>query len=78
MENYPDRVTVSPRQLDGKPCISNTRISLRAILEFLDAVDSMEEILHQYPSLQKEDISARLPYAAKISGKEFSFQTGNM
>jgi hypothetical protein len=35
----------------------------------------MEEILYQYLSSQKEDIAACLQYAAKISGKEFSFQT---
>ena len=50
------------------------RISVQTILEFLSAGDSMEEILSQYPLLKKEDISACLQYAAKISGKEFSFQ----
>lgn len=74
MENYLDRITVNPSQLDGKPCIRNMRISVQTILEFLSAGDSMEEILSQYPLLKKEDISACLQYAAKISGKEFSFQ----
>ena len=75
MENYLDRITVNPDQLDGKSCIRNMRISVQTILEFLSAGDSIEEILHQYPSLQKEYISACLQYAEKISGKEFSFQT---
>ena len=74
MENYLDRITVNPSQLDGKPCIRNMRISVQTILEFLSAGDSMEEILSQYPLLKKEDISACLQYATKISGKEFSFQ----
>ncbi len=51
------------------------RISVQTILEFLGAGNTVEEILVQYPSLQKEDISACLQYAAKVSGKEFSFQT---
>lgn len=75
MENYLNRITVNPDQLDGKPCLRNMRISIQTILEFLSAGDSIEEILHQYSSLQREDISACLQYAAKISGKEFSFQT---
>jgi uncharacterized protein (DUF433 family) len=75
MNNYLDRITVNPQQLDGKPCIRNMRISVQTILEFLSAGNSIEEILDQYPLLEKEDISACLQYAAKISGKEFSFQT---
>ena len=74
MENYLNRITVNPTQLDGKPCIRNMRISVQTILEFLSAGNSVEEILHQYPILEKQDISACLQYAAKISGKEFSFQ----
>jgi uncharacterized protein (DUF433 family) len=75
MENYLERVTVNPKQLDGKPSIRNMRISVQTILEFLGAGNTAEEILDQYPSLQKEDILACLQYAAKVSGKEFSFQT---
>ena len=51
------------------------RISVETILEFLGAGNTAEEILDQYPSLEKEDISACLQYAAKVSGKEFSFQS---
>lgn len=75
MNNYLDRITVNPNQLDGKPCIRNMRISVQTILEFLGAGNTIEEILDQYPSLEKEDISACLQYAAKVSGKEFSFQS---
>ena len=75
MNNYLDRITVNPNQLDGKPCIRNMRISVQTILEFLGAGNTAEEILDQYPSLEKEDISACLQYAAKVSGKEFSFQS---
>ncbi len=74
MDNHLDRITVNPNQLDGKPCIRNMRISVQTILEFLGAGNTVEEILDQYPLLEKEDISACLQYAAKISGKEFSFQ----
>lgn len=76
MDSYLNRkITVNPNQLDGKPCIRNMHISVQTILEFLSAGNSTEEILHQYPVLEKEDISACLQYAAKVSGKEFIFQT---
>jgi len=75
MKSYLDRITINPNQLDGKPCIRNMRISVQTILEFLGAGNTVEEILNQYPFLEKEDISACLQYAAKVSGKEISFQT---
>ncbi len=56
------RITVDKKVLDGKPCIRNKRISVQTILEFLSAGESPEEILHQYPSLEKEDIQACLKF----------------
>ena len=74
MENYLNRITINPGQLDGKPCIRGMRISVQTILEFLSAGDSEADILAHYPLLQKEDIAACLQYAAKVSGKEINFQ----
>jgi uncharacterized protein (DUF433 family) len=50
------------------------RISVQSILEFLGAGNSSEEILNQYPLLNKEDITACLQYAAKVSGKEIHYK----
>lgn len=74
MESYLNRITINPQQLDGKPCVRNMRISVQTVLEFLGAGNTNEEILEQYPLLNKEDISACLQYAAKISGKEIHYQ----
>jgi uncharacterized protein (DUF433 family) len=60
MENYLNRITVNPNQLDGKPCIRNMRISVQTILEFLGAGNTAEKILEQYPLLERGDISACL------------------
>jgi len=78
MENYLERITISPQQLDGKPCVRNLRISVQTILEFLGAGNTTEEILEQYPLLFKEDIAACLQYAAKVSGKEIHYQPLNL
>jgi uncharacterized protein (DUF433 family) len=75
MKDYLDRITIHPAQLDGKPCIRGLRISVQTVLEFLSAGNTADEILEQYPVLTKEDITACLQYAAKISGKEITFQT---
>jgi uncharacterized protein (DUF433 family) len=74
MENYLNRITINPAQLDGKPCIRGLRISVQSILEFLGAGNTSEEILNQYPLLDKEDITACLQYAAKVSGKEIHYK----
>lgn len=74
MGDYLDRITIQPGQLDGKPCIRGMRISVQTVLEFLSAGNTAEEIIEQYPVLKKEDITACLQYAAKIAGKEISYQ----
>lgn len=75
MKDYLDRITIQPTQLDGKPCIRGLRISVQTVLEFLSAGNTPEEIIEQYPVLIKEDITACLQYAAKISGKGLTYQT---
>jgi len=53
------------------------RISVQTVLEFMGAGNTAEEVLAQYPLLQKEDISTCLQYAAKVSGKEIHYQPVN-
>ena len=74
MENYLERITINPGQLDGKPCIRGMCISVQTILEFLSAGTTYKEIIEQYPVLTKKDITACLQYAAKVTGKEISYQ----
>lgn len=74
MNILPERVTVDKNVLDGKPSIRGKRISVQTILEFLSAGETHEEILHQYPSLEEEDIQACLKYAANISGLTYTIQ----
>jgi uncharacterized protein (DUF433 family) len=74
MKDYLDRITIQPAQLDGKPCIRSLRISVQTVLEFLSAGNTDAEIIEHYPVLTKEDITACLQYAAKISGKEITYQ----
>lgn len=52
------KITIHPDICNGRPIITNTRISVQTIMEFLSAGDSIEEILEEYPSLQREDIYA--------------------
>ena len=59
------RITIEPGKCGGKPCIRGKRIRVTDILELLSADASFEEILQDYPFLQREDILAALSYAAQ-------------
>ena len=58
------RVTLDPEQCGGRPCIRGLRIRVKDVLDLLAAGTSRAEILQDYPSLEPEDITAALEYAA--------------
>ena len=60
-----DRITVSPAQCGGRPCIRGMRIRVVDILDLLAAGESTEQILKDYPYLEAEDIGAVLRFAAQ-------------
>jgi len=59
-----NRITQDPRVLGGKPCIRGLRVSVGTIVGLLASGHSHEEILKEYPYLEREDIPAALAYAA--------------
>ncbi len=65
--NYLDRITVNLEVMHGKPVIRNMRFSVTQMLELIAGGMSFDEILEDYPYIQREDIVACLQYAAKIS-----------
>jgi uncharacterized protein (DUF433 family) len=48
----------------GKPCIAGTRISVANILGFLASGMTYEDIMADFPQLNKEQILAALAFAA--------------
>jgi len=68
------RITIDPDLCNGKPTIRGKRITVQTIVEFLSAGESEEEILNQYPSLEKDDINACLTFASKLMGHRYALQ----
>jgi len=62
--DYRDRITTEPAQRGGKPCIRWMRITVGDVLEYLASGMSEEEILEDFPYLEREDIRAVLAFAA--------------
>ena len=59
-----DRITLKPSKRGGKPYIRGLRVTVYDVLEYLASGMSFDEILDDFPYLQKEDILACLSFAA--------------
>ena len=61
------RITFNPGQCGGHPCIRGMRIRVADVLEMLGEGVSVDEILADFPDLEREDIQACLKFAARRS-----------
>ena len=66
------RITIIPDVCNGRPTIRGLRITVETILGFLAAGDTVEEILFQYPNLERDDISACLAFATQLMARKYS------
>jgi uncharacterized protein (DUF433 family) len=69
-----NRITINPDVCNGKPTLRNKRITVQTVLEFLSAGETIEEILHQYPSLEREDITACLQFAVRLMEQHYTLK----
>jgi uncharacterized protein (DUF433 family) len=67
--DYRDRITIEPDKRGGKPCIRGLRITVYDILEYLASGMTEDEILADFPYLERDDIRASLAFAADIPRK---------
>ncbi len=63
--NYLDRITIEPGKRSGKPCIRGLRLTVTDVLEYLASGMTEDEILEDFPDLEREDIRACLAFAAE-------------
>jgi uncharacterized protein (DUF433 family) len=61
------RISIDPEVCFGKPCIKGHRIWVSLILDFLASGMTVQEILQQYPALEKADILACIAYGAEMA-----------
>ena len=66
-----ERISISPDVCFGKPCISGTRIWVSLILDRLASGETIDELLNDYPGIEKEDIRACIAYGAEMSRSSF-------
>ena len=59
-----NRITMDPDKCFGKPCIRGLRMRVASVLSYLSSGMTIDEILKEWPELEREDIYQALGYAA--------------
>ena len=59
-----DRITLSPLQMAGRACIRGMRMTVGMVVGQIGSGSSIEELLADYPDLEREDVLQALRYAA--------------
>jgi uncharacterized protein (DUF433 family) len=59
------RITIDPAKRSGSPCIRGLRITVRDVLSYLESGMTVEQILDDFPDLEREDIDACRAYTGE-------------
>jgi uncharacterized protein (DUF433 family) len=59
-----DRITLNPEVMGGKPCVRGVRVTVGMIVGQIGAGRSIDDVLIDFPYLEREDILQALRYAA--------------
>jgi uncharacterized protein (DUF433 family) len=62
--SYEARITVDPGRRGGKPCIRGLRITVYDVLEYLASGMTEDDIVCDFPDLDRDDVRACLEFAA--------------
>ena len=60
MDTLLSRITIDRALCHSKPCIRGLRYPVEMVLELLDSEMTFDEILDDYPDLEREDLLAVL------------------
>jgi uncharacterized protein (DUF433 family) len=60
------RITVEPGKMGGKPCIRGLRFTVYDLASYLASGMTEEEILRDFPDLEREDFKAVYEFFASI------------
>ena len=66
------RISIDPEVCHGQACVKGTRIPVHQIVRMLANGDTIDELLEDYPSLEREDILACLDYVASLAEEQIT------
>lgn len=62
-----DRITLDPAVMGGKPCIRGMRVTVGMIVGQIGVGRTIDDVLADYPYLEREDVLQALRYAAWLA-----------
>ena len=65
-----DRIAIDPGICHGQACVRGTRLPVHQIERMLANGDTIDDLLEEYPSLQRADVLACLDYAADLAEEQ--------
>jgi uncharacterized protein (DUF433 family) len=69
-ENLFDRITFDSEVMGGRACIRGMRVTVATIVDQIAQGSSIDDILGEYPYLEREDVRQALAYAAWLARDE--------
>ena len=65
-----ERIAIDPDVSHGQACVKGTRMPVHQIIGMLANGDTIEGLLKEYPSLERDDIRACLSYGTFLDGEQ--------
>jgi uncharacterized protein (DUF433 family) len=62
-----DRITQQPEVMGGRPCIRGMRVTVGMLVGQIGTGRSIDQLLADYPYVEREDILQALQYAAWLA-----------
>lgn len=61
-----ERITSDPERMGGVPCIRDLRLTVSTVLARLGGGATVDELLEEFPYLERQDVAAALEFAAAV------------
>ena len=58
-------VKIDPEIMSGTPCFTGTRVPVRALLDYIEGGETLDEFLEQYPTVARKQAVAFLEQASE-------------
>ena len=65
-----DRITFDPSLMGGRACIRGMRITVSLVVNLVANGMSTDDIIREYPDLERDDIREALQYASALANEE--------
>lgn len=63
-------VVIDPEIMGGTPCFAGTRVPIRNLLDYLEAGDSLDDFLEQFPTVSRAQAVEFLEQSAEAMLKK--------